>query len=251
MFNFFKKKTPSNDIGRVLPFQTDIHSHILPGIDDGSPDIETSLQLVRGIHDLGISKTVATPHIIADMYRNTPEIINAALADLRAACEIAEIKIEISAAAEYMLDDYFLKLLNEDSPLLCIHKNVVLTEQSYAAGSNNLHEISFEIMKKGYRPIMAHPERYYYYHDDYAQYGHLKDMGFLLQVNILSLTGYYGKPVAKAARYIIDNELADLVGTDLHHSRHLAVLQKNENLIMFQKYLGKKVFNVLSDFNNQ
>jgi tyrosine-protein phosphatase YwqE len=81
----------------------------LPGIDDGSPDIETSLQLVRGIHDLGISKTVATPHIIADMYRNTPEIINGALANLRAACEIAEIKIEISAAAEYMLDDYFFK----------------------------------------------------------------------------------------------------------------------------------------------
>ena len=249
MFNFFKKKNPSFESGGVLPFQTDIHSHILPGIDDGSPDIETSLQLVRGIHDLGISKTVATPHIIADMYRNTPEIINGALADLRAACETAGINIEISAAAEYMLDDYFLKLLSDDSPLLCIHKNVVLTEQSYAAGSNNLHEISFEIMKKGYRPIMAHPERYHYYHDNYAQYGRLKDMGFLLQVNILSLTGYYGKPVARAARYIMDHELADLVGTDMHHSRHLGILQKPENLVMFQKYLGKKIFNVLSDFD--
>jgi len=250
MFNFFKKKNPGQEIGRVLPFQTDIHSHILPGIDDGSPDIETSLELVRGIHDLGISKTVATPHIIADMYRNTPETINAALENLRVACKTAGINIEISAAAEYMLDDYFLRLLSENSPLLCIYKNVVLTEQSYAAGSNNLNEISFEIMKKGYRPIMAHPERYHYYHDNYAQYGHLKDMGFLLQVNILSLTGYYGKPVARAARYIMDNELADLVGTDMHHTRHLAVLQKSENLVMFQKYLGKKIFNVLSDFDN-
>ncbi|MEO7533518.1 MAG: CpsB/CapC family capsule biosynthesis tyrosine phosphatase, partial [Ferruginibacter sp.] len=233
MFNFFKKKEARSEFGKVLPFQTDIHSHILPGIDDGSPDIETSLQLVKGIYDLGITKTVATPHIIADMYRNTPEIINEALASLKAACAAEGMKIDISAAAEYMLDDYFLKLLSEDSPILCIEKNIILTEQSYAAGSSNLHEISFEIMKKGYRPIMAHPERYYYYHDNYGQYSRLKDMGFLLQVNILSLVGYYGKPVAKAAKYIMDNDLADLVGTDMHHHRHLAVLQKSENLATF------------------
>ena len=248
MFNFFKKKSTSYEFGKVLPFQTDIHSHILPGIDDGSPDIETSLQLVKGIYDLGITKTVATPHIISDMYRNTPDTINGALATLRSACFEAGIKVEISAGAEYMLDDYFLKLLSEDAPLLCIHKNVVLTEQSYASASNNLHEMSFEIMKRGYRPIMAHPERYYYYHDKYDQYSRLKDMGFLLQVNILSLVGYYGKPAAKAAKYIMDHDLADLVGTDMHHHRHLAALQKDENLAIFRKHLEKKTYNVLSDF---
>ncbi len=248
MFNFFKKKNIAPSSPACLPFQTDIHSHILPGIDDGSPDIETSLRLVKGIYDLGIRKTVATPHVISDIYRNTPDTINAALKLLRQACIAAEIDIEINAAAEYMLDDYFLKLIQDHSPLLTIHENIILTEQSYASSSNNLNEIAFAIMANGYRPIMAHPERYFYYHDDYSIYGHLKDMGFFLQINILSLTGYYGKPVARAAKYILENDLADFVGTDMHHDRHLAIMQKGENLELFKKYLDKKTYNVLSEF---
>ena len=250
MFNFFKRKSAASEIVRVLPFQSDIHSHILPGIDDGSPDVETSLELLRGIYALGITKTVATPHIIGDMYRNTPDTINAALSTLKTAVAATGMNIEISAAAEYMLDDYFLKLLNDDAPLLCIYKNIILTEQSYASASGNLHEMAFEIMKKGYRPIMAHPERYYYYHDNYAEYSRLKDMGFLLQVNVLSLIGYYGKHAAKAARYIMDHGMADLVGTDMHHTRHLAALQKRENLTIFRKHMEKRSYNILSDFSD-
>lgn len=248
MFNLFKKKPTAQPLPLYLPFQTDLHSHILPGIDDGSPDIATSVQLVKGIYDLGIRKTVATPHVISDIYRNTPETINAALAQLRAACLAEHINIEINAAAEYMLDDYFLKLLHEDAPLLSIYNNIILTEQSYASSSNNLNEIAFAIMSKGYRPIMAHPERYFYYHNNYEAYGHLKDMGFFLQVNVLSLTGYYGKSVAKAAKYLLENDMADFVGTDMHHYRHLSVLQKPETLELFQRHLDKRLYNVLSDF---
>ena len=125
MFGIFKRK-PSDDVNAVLPVSTDMHSHILPGIDDGSPDIETSLRLVKGIYNLGIRTTVATPHIIGDMYRNTHETINAALAKLKDACATAGIDIAISAAAEYMLDDYFMKLLRHDEPLLAIHDNIIL-----------------------------------------------------------------------------------------------------------------------------
>ena len=247
MFSFFSKKNKEAAITQ-LPFQTDIHSHILPGIDDGSPDIETSLKLVRGIYNLGITKTVATPHVIADMFRNTPETINNALLLLQAACKKEKINIEITAAAEYMLDDYFIKLLRSGTPLLTIHKNVILTEQSYATPTSNLNEISFELVTAGYLPIMAHPERYPFYHNNYDAYSHLKDMGFLLQVNMLSLTGYYGKPVAKAARYIFDNDLADLVGTDMHHERHLQTLQHPGNLEIFSKYLGNRTYNDFSGF---
>ncbi|MBC7934741.1 MAG: histidinol phosphatase [Rhizobacter sp.] len=248
MFNFFKKKETTLSLPDYLPFQTDIHSHILAGIDDGSPDIATSLQLVKGIYDLGIRKTVATPHVIGDIYRNSPDTINLALEELRAACVEEKINIEINAAAEYMLDDYFLKLLQDEAPLLAIHKNIILTEQSYASSSNNLNEIAFAIMTKGYRAIMAHPERYFYYHNNYESYGHLKDMGFYLQVNVLSLTGYYGKSVAKAAKYILDNDMADFVGTDMHHTRHLAILQKKESLELFKRHLDKRTYNVLSDY---
>lgn len=243
MFNFFKKNKSNTTAVTGFPFITDIHSHILPGIDDGSPDIETSLLLVKGIYDLGIRKTVATPHVIGDMYRNTPDTINEALQKLKSACATAEIDIEITAAAEYMLDDYFMKMLHEKSSFLTIHKNIILTEQSYASPTSNLNEISFELITGGYRPIMAHPERYFFYHDDYENYSHLKDLGFLLQVNLLSLTGYYGKPVAKAAKYLFDNDMADFVGTDMHHVKHLSFLQDKGNLGLFNKYLSKRVFN--------
>ena len=247
MFSFFKKKSnPSSGSNFKLPVDTDIHSHILPGIDDGAPDIETAIRLVKGIYDIGIRKTVATPHIISDIYRNTPETINAALDILQTAVAKEGIDIKITAAAEYMLDDYFLKQLRSEKQLLTIHKNIILTEQSYAMPTGNLNEISFELMTAGYRPIMAHPERYIFYQGKFEEFGHLKDMGFLLQVNLLSLTGYYGKSVAKAAKYIFDNGLADLVGTDMHHDRHLSLLQNPSNLEMFNKVLSYRKFNDLS-----
>lgn len=248
MFNFFKKKSSPLPAGidLKLPVNTDIHSHILPGIDDGSPDIETSLRLVKGIYDIGIRKTVATPHVISDIYRNTPTIIHTALDKLTNAVAKEGIDIKITAAAEYMLDDYFLKLLRTEKQLLTIHNNIILTEQSYAMPSLNLNEIAFELMTAGYKPIMAHPERYIFYQGKYEEFSRLKDMGFLLQVNFLSLTGYYGKGVAKAARYIFNSGLADLVGTDMHHERHLAMLQDPNNLKLFTDILSYRKFNDLS-----
>jgi tyrosine-protein phosphatase YwqE len=248
MFSFFKKKNKEGSGTALLPFTTDIHSHILPGIDDGSPDIETSLQLVKGIYDLGIRKSIATPHVIADLYRNTPATINNALQLLITACKEANIPIELGAAAEYMLDDYFLKLLRNREEILTIHKNIVLTEQSFVSATSNLNEISFEMVTAGYLPIMAHPERYHFYHGNYDAYTNLKDMGFLLQVNMLSVTGYYGKPVAKAARYLFENNLVDLVGTDMHHERHLEMLQHPKSLELFAKYLSGKEWNDFSRF---
>lgn len=246
MFSFFRKKSITPASAPVFPFDTDMHSHILPGIDDGSPDIETSLQLVRGLYSLGIRKAVATPHIIADLYRNTPETIHAALLLLNEAVVKEGIDIEITAAAEYMLDDYFMKLVRTGKKLLTIHKNIVLTEQSYATPSGNLNEISFELMTAGYRPIMAHPERYVFYQGKFDEFHHLKDMGFLLQVNLLSLTGYWGKGVTKAARYLFENNLVDFVATDLHHDRHLQALQHPAHLQLFNTVIGEKKFNDFS-----
>lgn len=244
MFDFLKRKNNAPVID-TFPITTDIHSHILPGIDDGSPDIATSLQLVQGIYSLGIRKTVATPHIISDLYRNTPATISAALSKLKTACAEAKIDIAIQAAAEYMLDDHFLHLLRDTSPLLTIHKNLILTEQSFATETDNLHRIAFEMITSGYRPIMAHPERYHFYHQNYDAYSRLKDMGFLLQLNLLSLTGYYGKPVARAAKYLMANKLIDIVGTDMHHERHLEILRNQKSLQVFNEFFGDKKFNDL------
>jgi protein-tyrosine phosphatase len=241
MLRFFKKDTIPAIIETQLSLTTDIHSHVLPGIDDGAPDITTSLELLRGMHDLGIRKVVATPHIIADLYRNNPDTINNALNKVKQAASAAGLEMDISAAAEYMLDDYFISLLRSGSPLLKVKNNIILTELSYASPNDNLQEIAFEIMTNGYLPIMAHPERYFYYHNNYEAYDRLKDLGFLLQVNLLSLTGYYGKPVAKVAKFLFEEGMVDLVGTDMHHAKHLSTLKENAALI--NQYISKHSFN--------
>lgn len=220
-----------------LPVTIDMHSHILPGIDDGSPDVETSLLLVRGLYDLGIRTCIATPHIIGDLYRNTNETIEPALAKLQQACREVALPMQLSAAAEYMLDDYFMELLQSRQPLRTLHNNLLLTELPYTSEPVNLQEMLFHIITEGYQPVLAHPERYFYFHNNFEEYKWLKELGFILQVNLLSLTGYYGKNVTRAARYMLDEGLAGMVGTDLHHARHLTALQSPENQGKLHKYV--------------
>lgn len=239
---FSKKNTGASDyhFGNIVQ---DIHSHILPGIDDGSPDIDTSLELIQALADAGINRLICTPHIIADIYRNTPEKIHAALAVLKKACLESGLHTDISAAAEYMLDDHFMELLRTKQPLLTLRSNYILTELSYATAPNNLEQISFQININKYQPLMAHPERYFYYHDSPKAYYRLKDLGFFLQVNLLSLTGHYGKKVAKAANFLFKNNLVDFVGSDIHHIGHVHLLTQEKTRGLILQALGNKTYN--------
>ena len=247
MLNIFRKK-PSFKTPGYFPITTDIHSHILPGIDDGSPDIETSLVLINGMIEMGITHAVATPHIIGDMYRNDRESITQALEKIKTALAEKKTSFTVSAAAEYMMDEYFLELIRNKIPLLTIKDNLVLTEFSYAEKPLNAQHMVFSMITEGYRPILAHPERYGYYHNDYKQFHYLNDLGFLLQVNLLSLVGYYGKPVAKAAGYIIKNGLASFAGTDLHNDRHLQALLLPANRAIFEGIFAGKRMNAEMTF---
>lgn len=202
-----------------------MHSHLLPGIDDGSPDIATSLKLIRGMMDLGYQKFITTPHIMWDMYKNTREIILEKLELLREAVKQEGLNVEINAAAEYFLDDHVAGLLKNNEPLLTISGKMVLTEFSLAYPSHSLKDILFEMEMQGYQPIIAHPERYLYLEGNKSFYEELKDTGCLFQLNLLSLTGYYGKSAQELAQFLLKKNYYDLVGTDLHGFRHLEALQ--------------------------
>ena len=236
-----KKRVDSNY--RFANVAQDIHSHILPGLDDGSPDIASSLELVKALSNTGINRLICTPHIIADIYRNTPEKINEALKKLKEACSLNGLHTNITAGAEYMLDDHFMELLRTKQPLLTLAKNYILTELSYATQPNNLEQIAFEININNYQALMAHPERYFYYHGDYKMYYRLKELGFFLQVNLLSLTGHYGKNVTKAARFLFKNNLVDFVGSDIHHIGHINLLTQGQNRETIEKCLGERIYN--------
>jgi len=226
MFKLFSKSklaTGKTDFDRL---KVDLHSHLIPGIDDGSPDIDTSLKLIRGMHDLGYRKLITTPHIMWDMYKNSREAILEKLEPLQEAVKAAGIDIEIQAAAEYFLDDHVEKLVMNNQPLLTLGNKMVLVEFSMAHPSMSLKNILFDMQMQGYQPVIAHPERYIYLEQAKEYYEELKvDIGCLFQLNILSLGNYYGRSAHDLANYLIKKEYYDLVGTDLHHFRHLEALQ--------------------------
>lgn len=223
---FFKSKTiPLNEFFPKGFF--DIHSHLLPGIDDGAKDLEYSIALIQKMATYGIKNFITTPHILGDVYSNTPEIIKRQLLCVQEELQKREMHdISITAAAEYMMDEQFSVLLKEDKEILTLKDNFVLVEMSYFSPPNNLFDILFQLGLKGYKPVLAHPERYVSYHNNFRIFQKLKNAGCLFQLNLLSLTENYGKGVQKTAEKLLKENLYDFVGTDTHHLQHLEQLQK-------------------------
>jgi protein-tyrosine phosphatase len=230
MFSIFKKKYPSNPVD-FSGIRTDMHSHLVPGIDDGSPDVDTSIALIKGLEDLGYSRLITTPHIMGDMYKNTPATIKNGLAEVVSRLKENKSRVSINAAAEYFLDDYFGGLLNNDEPILTIEQKSILVEFSFVYAPMNLKEDLFNLQIKGYQIILAHPERYQYFAMNKKIYDEFKQMGCLFQLNILSLTGYYGKVPQELANYLVTKNFIDYIGTDLHHMRHLDALRNSHSIM--------------------
>jgi tyrosine-protein phosphatase YwqE len=220
---------PEKLLAEPLSFEsiiTDIHSHLIPNIDDGSKSMDESLGLIKSLYDLGYRKLITTPHIMNDYYKNTPEIIHSGLENLRKALKDASINMEVEAAAEYLLDDGFESKL-QSGKLLTFGKNYVLVEISYFAEPPSLHRMIFELQTQGYRVVLAHPERYKYWHQRFDQYQQLVDRGVYLQLNINSLTGWYSPESKKMAEKLIEMDMISFLGTDLHNQNYLTELQRS------------------------
>ncbi len=222
IFSFFKKKK-EDERGPVL--KVDLHSHLIPGIDDGSRNMKESLSLLKGMEALGYEKVITTPHIMLDAYKNTPEIIGNGLKTLRDSAVKEGITIEIEAAAEYYLDDGFEDLLKKGD-MLTIKGKYLLFETSYFAKPMQLEEMIFSITSAGYIPLMAHPERYRYVKDFLKEYGRFKELGVMFQVNLNSFGGYYGKDAKYKANFLRKEGMIDFLGSDVHHSRQVDTLSK-------------------------
>ncbi len=223
MFSFWKKN--SETCFDFSQLGADMHSHLIPGIDDGAPDMETSLQLIRGLKELGYKKLITTPHIMWDMYKNTREDILKRLVELQKKITEEKIDIIIEAGAEYFMDDYFKNLVESKEQLLTIKDNLVLVEFSLASEPIDLKEILFEMQLQGYQPVIAHPERYSYNERNHEFFADMKSSGYWFQLNILSLAGAYGKSAQVLARSFIKNNFYELVGTDLHNPLQLRMLK--------------------------
>lgn len=215
MFDFiFKKKQPQK-----LWFDTDIHCHIIPGIDDGSRNAQMSADLIERMQSWGIERIIASPHVTQDTFENTPQTIAPALEQLHSELSRRGNPIKVTNSAEYRIDEFFARQL-QDGVIMPYPGNYILIENSFMQEPWNLDQLIFDLQVKGYKPVMAHPERFSYYYNKRERYKALHNAGALFQVNVLSLSGYYGKSEKQIAEWLIDNDLVDFNGTDLHNFRH-------------------------------
>ena len=205
--------------------KTDVHSHFIPGIDDGAPDMDHSMELISAMSEMGYSKVITTPHVMSDFYRNTPDMIRSGLDAVREELVKRQGNIEIDCAAENYLDAELMDKVKKKE-LLTFGDNYVLFELPFISEPPNTTDIIFEMQLAGYKPVLAHPERYAFYHRQFEKYTEYADKGVLLQLNMNSLTGHYSPEVKKIAERMVDENLISLIGSDCHHYGHIQLLEQ-------------------------
>ena len=223
MFQIFSKKIFLVDL---LEGFVDMHNHILPGIDDGSKNVEESITLIKGFADFGVRKIICTPHIMHNYYPNTVSTINKSLSLLKEGLQNVRLNnVEVYAAAEHMIDSNFESLI-ENGGVLPIGKDYILIEMSYLQSSINFSSSIKKIAEKRYFPILAHPERYIFLHSKIGKHKKYKEKGMLYQMNMLSLSEFYGKDVQKMTLKLLDEGLYDFLGSDVHNLNQLNCLKE-------------------------
>lgn len=227
MFFNFKSKPTLKDL--IPKGYVDIHSHLLFGLDDGAKTIEDSLSFLSQLKNLGFSKVITTPHIMKGVYPNNAANILKKLEEVKGVLTHNQIELSLHAGAEYMMDHFFYDNIKTES-LLTLKDNWVLVEMSYLSAPVQLYDIIYELQVKGYRPILAHPERYLYYFKNLAEYDKLKKSGLYFQLNLLSLVGYYGPEAQSTAEKLLLRGMIDFTGSDIHHQLHLNSFEKKISL---------------------
>ena len=222
IFNLFNSKPTLKEL--IPNGFVDIHSHILPGIDDGAKNVEESLKLISEMKKIGFSKIIGTPHTYEGLYENTNESIKRSYDLLK---KKLKKEIEIDYASEYMINGEILKRIKEKS-LLTLKNNYILIEMSFISAPRNLYEVIFQLQLNNFIPVLAHPERYLYI--DYDEFNKLKKIGCKFQLNLLSTTGYYGNLVSKTCDKLLKNELIDFVGSDIHSMKQINAFKNKTNI---------------------
>ncbi|GHB41875.1 tyrosine-protein phosphatase [Mongoliitalea lutea] len=244
LLNFLiKKREAEFEPLRLDWMQVDVHSHLIPGIDDGAKTIEESISLIRRMHELGLRKIITTPHVMSEFYKNTPESIIAGLKLVQEALIMEKINVELTAAAEYYLDEIFLDKVQNGEKLLPIANNYVLVETGFINKPQMLFEIFFAMEMRGYKPVFAHPERYQYLIQDKKLLSDLIDREVYFQINLLSLTGFYSKPIKSFAEMLIDEKKVKFFGTDCHNHRYLDMLESLPKSKYYEKLQQQNVLN--------
>lgn len=220
MFNFFRKK--KEDV--KLFYHTDVHCHILPGVDHGAKNIQNGIELLKADMDMGIDRVILTSHVTSETFENTPETLQAAFDTFKAAVDEAGLDIEMHLSAEYRIDDYWQKEYAAGH-IIPMPGNYILLENSFVQELIGSDQMMFDLMCKGYKPILAHPERYPYWAHNRERYEKMHNTNLKFQINILSFTGYFGSSARNTANWLVKNGMVDMLGSDMHHLEHAEIIK--------------------------
>ena len=230
MWNPFRRKQSIRKSG-LLRGMTDVHCHLLPGVDDGIPTLEACLEALDFLANEGVAHLFLTPHLMGDLPDNRPDTLQERFEWLKSQYHGP---IQMRLCGEYMLDPAFKQ--QRTLGLLAFPGNRVLVETSYMSAPPDWLETLYDLTLDGYWPILAHPERYLYLQP--RDYGRLKEKGYHFQLNLMSLAGVYGEYQAKTARDLLKSGFYDYVGSDLHRTElydralsHLYLTQTEEKAL--------------------
>ncbi len=211
-FGFLRRDLPKD----ILTGYVDIHSHLLPGVDDGFQDKEKSLQALRFFEQKGVEAIVLTPHFMNEYPDNKRDSITAIYENFAAEAE-KQGGIKLFIGGEYMLDSGFADR-NKEGFLTLGKSKTVLCETSYMMCEPLAGQMLYNAALDGYDLVIAHPERYVYANrKDYERW---KSLGYKFQLNLLSFSGANGRMANDKALSLIDNDMYDYIGTDIHNLDH-------------------------------
>jgi tyrosine-protein phosphatase YwqE len=222
---FFSKKEEILPALDMSIFKVDMHSHLIPGIDDGSKTMNQTIGMLSKLESMGYQKVITTPHIMSDYYHNTPEIILNGLEDIRNELSTFNLNIQVEAAAEYYFDYALMDQLKNREELLTFGDRYVLFEFPFHAKPHHIDNLFFELLMQGYKPVVAHFERYLYFDDCVSLAKEWREKGISIQLNFNSIFGHYGPEVKLQAERLIDSGAIDFAATDCHNIDHLLILE--------------------------
>lgn len=205
----------------------DIHSHLLPGVDDGFQNSPDSLQAIRCMAGAGCHKIVLTPHINPELFPQMDEQSHSEVFSRFREQIPEQWNVDVHLAAEYMIvNDFHLRVSQAADTLAVFPDRSILVEMSYSFRSKNLEQTLFELNMAGFRPILAHPERYLYMADCLSDFDRIAEMGCRFQLNMISATGKYGPESVKIMNYLLKRGLYSFMATDLHSLPQLDKIMK-------------------------
>ncbi len=197
----------------------DLHSHVLPGLDDGPKKADESVAIIRFLSKIGFTHIVCTPHFRVGMFENTADRVRQALEDFQSSYRDVLPDVKLIPANEVHLDSVFREG-DELYNFLTIgesEKHVLLEAPIQAFPYEFLLQTIDRLFLKGIHVILAHPEKHHTLFEKPERYEQLSEQGVKFQVNITSLAGYFGRKPKKAAELLLKRKMVFAVGSDAHN----------------------------------